>query len=330
MSAEHEVTFPAMGSHVRLLIGGAGPGLPSAATAAAEAQSFVADFEATLSRFDRDSELCALNRDRRECVPASPLLRRAVAAGLVAAEQSRGLVDPTLVEEIERAGYFASRAWMAPASLEAALAQAPARRPAQPNSKARWRQWRVDEEAGEIVRPPGQRFDSGGSGKGLAADLLAMKLAGYRSFVVDCGGDVRVGGVDAELSPRLVHVEHPLSGKHLHAIRVSAGGVATSGLDRRIWRDACGRYAHHLLDPATGEPAWTGLIAVTALAATTLEAETLAKAALLSGPVGGAELLRRHGGLLVHDSGRVELVGSLARRPRVRLSQTNATLEVAA
>ena len=103
--AEHEVSFEAMGSRVRLLIGEPEPGMPSAAVAAAEAQGFVADFEATLSRFDRASELSALNRDRRERVPASPLLRRAVAAGLVAAEQSGGLVDPTLVEEIERAGY---------------------------------------------------------------------------------------------------------------------------------------------------------------------------------------------------------------------------------
>jgi len=330
MTAEHDISFAAMGSHVRLLIGEPGPGLPPAATAAAEAQSFVADFEATLSRFDRESELSALNRDRRERVPASPLLRRAVAAGLVAAEQSRGLVDPTLVGEIERAGYVASRAWMAPASLAAALAQAPARRPAGPHHEGRWRRWRVDEEAGEIVRPPGQRFDSGGSGKGLAADLLAMKLAGYRSFVVDCGGDIRVGGVEAEVRPRVVHVEHPLSGERLHAIRVSSGGVATSGLDRRIWRDACGRYAHHLLDPATGEPAWTGLIAATALAATALEAETLAKAALLGGPARGAELLCVNGGILVHDSGRVQLVGSLAGRPRVRLPQPDTTLEAAA
>jgi thiamine biosynthesis lipoprotein len=328
--AEHDVSFEAMGSRVRLLIGEPGPGMPSAAVAAAEAQSFVADFEATLSRFDRASELSALNRDQREWVPASPLLRRAVAAGLVAAEQSGGLVDPTLVEEIERAGYVTSRAWMAPASLAAALAQAPARRPAGAHPEGRWRHWRVDEETGEVVRPPGQRFDSGGTGKGLAADLLAMRLAGYGSFVVDCGGDLRVGGVDATLSPRVVHVEHPLSGERLHAIRIGSGAVATSGLDRRIWRDACGRYAHHLLDPATGEPAWTGLIAATALGATTLEAETLAKAALLSGPIQGAAILQPGGGLLVHDSGRVELVGALAGKPRVRLPQRDSILEAAA
>ena len=56
--------------------------------------------------------------------------------------------------------------------------------------------------------------------------------------------------------------------------------MATSGINVRVWRRADGRYAHHLIDPRTGEPAWTGLVGVTALAPTGVEAETLAKAAL--------------------------------------------------
>ena len=51
---------------------------------------------------------------------------------------------------------------------------------------------------------------------------------------------------------------------------------------------------------------------MTALAPTALEAETLAKAALLCGPRGGAALLAEHGGVLVHDDGDVELAGPLA------------------
>ena len=77
-----------------------------------------------------------------------------------------------------------------------------------------------------------------------------------------------------------------------------------------------GGFAHHLLDPATGAPAWTGLISVTALAPTALEAETLAKAALLSGPDRRAGMLATYGGLLVHDDGDVEAVGPLRPRPR--------------
>ncbi len=317
--SEHDVSFDAMGSHVRLLIGEPGPELAPAAEAAERTRRFVAEFDAALSRFKSGSELCALNADPRERVPASPLLRQAVAAGLAAAERSGGLVDPTLVGEIESAGYVASRAGMNGLPLGEALAVAPPRRPASPSPERRWRLFEVDEEAGEIVRPPGLRFDTGGTGKGLAADLIAASLRGYPRFIVDCGGDIRLGGADALVHPYEVFVEHPLTGERAHVLKLGSGGVATSGLNVRIWRGADGRYAHHLIDPAGGEPAWTGLLGATALADTALEAETLSKAALLSGPEGGRELLADRGGFLVHDNGWVELVGPLAAAPRIRL-----------
>lgn len=330
MTAEHDTTFEAMGSHVRLLIGEPGPDLPAAAEAGERARRFVEEFEATLSRFDPVSELTALNRDCRDRVPASPLLRQAVRAGLWAAAASGGLVDPTLVDQIEQAGYASSRVGVVPAPLRSALAAAPARRPAEPDPAASWRRFQVDETRGEIVRPPGLRFDSGGIGKGLAADLIATSLEGYSRFVVDCGGDIRVGGRDASRHPRTVAVEHPLSGGRPYVVSLRCGGIATSGLNVRIWRREDGGFAHHLLDPSTGRPAWTGLVGVTALGASTLEAETLSKAALLAGPERGRELLAAHGGLLVHDGGRVELVGRLAAPPRVRLPRPVGRREVAA
>jgi len=316
---EHDLLFDAMGSHVRLLIGEPGPGMDPAPAAAEDARRFVAEFDAALSRFKPESELSALNADPRERVPASALLRRAVRAGLQAAELSDGLVDPTLVGEIESAGYVASRAGIEGEPLAAALAEAPSQRPARPRPDESWQQIQVDDEAGTISRPPGVRFDTGGTGKGLAADLIAERLRGYSRFVVDCGGDIRIGGADALVSPYEVFVEHPLSGERAFVLKLGGGAVATSGLNVRIWRDETGRCAHHLLDPATGEPAWTGLIGATALGDTAVEAETLAKAALLSGPEGGRKALAERGGMLVHDDGRVEAAGPLAVRPRVRI-----------
>ena len=319
--SEHDRTFDAMGSHVRLLIGEPGPGMEPAEVAAERGRRFVEGFDATLSRFRPESELCRLNADPRQRVPASALMRRAVAAGLFAAERSDGLVDPTLVGEIERAGYVASRAGMNGLPLRDALLEAPERRSAGQRPERAWRGFAVDEEAGEIVRPPGLRFDTGGTGKGLSADMLAASLRGYSRFVVDCGGDIRIGGAEALVRPFEVFVEHPISGERAHVLRLGCGGVATSGINVRSWRDERGRVAHHLLDPATGEPAWTGLVGATALGDTALEAETLSKAALLSGPERGRQLLAERGGLLVHDSGWVELVGPLAVAPRVRLPE---------
>lgn len=320
---EHDLTFDAMGSHVRLLIGEPGPGMPPVAVAAEQGRRFVEDFDAALSRFKPTSELCRLNADERERVPASELLRRAVEAGVFAAECSDGLVDPTLVGEIEEAGYVASRAGMDGLPLREALDDAPPRRPASPRPEQRWRGFEVDDEAGEIVRPPGLRFDTGGTGKGLAADMVAAGLRGYSRFIVDCGGDIRIGGADALVHPYEVYVEHPITGGRAHVLRLGSGGVATSGINVRIWRDEQGRYAHHLLDPASGEPAWTGLVGATALGDTALEAETLSKAALLSGPERGRQILAERGGLLIHDSGRAELVGPLAVAPRIRLPEVS-------
>ena len=327
---EHDVIFDAMGSHVRLLIGEPGPGMAPAPAAAERARKFVTEFDAALSRFKPDSELCSLNEDPRERVPASELLRDAVKAGLAAAERSGGLVDPTLVGEIESAGYVTSRAGVPGAPLGAALAEAPPRRPARPNPEASWRQFEADDATGTVNRPPGVRFDTGGAGKGLAADLIAARLRGYSRFIVDCGGDIRIGGADALVQPYEVFVEHPLTGERAYVLRLGSGAVATSGLNVRVWRGADGRYAHHLIDPSTGEPAWTGLIGATALGDTAVEAETLAKAALLSGPEGGRQILGERGGLLVHDSGRVETVGPLSAKPRIRLPESPATEEAKA
>ncbi len=311
--------FSLMGTHLRLVIGTpARPGVPAPAETDERVVALLEDYEARLSRFRPGSDLARLNADPRATVPASPLLRDAVRAALEAAERTGGLVDPTLLPALEAAGYRESwdRARRVPLA-EALAAAGTGRRPAGPDPAARWREIAVDDAAGTITRPPGLRLDTGGTGKGHAADLAAELLDGYDAWAVDCGGDLRVGGTAGLV--RDVEVEHPFTGETLDRVRVRTGAVATSGLRSRIWRAANGDIAHHLLDPATGEPAFTGLVAVTALAPTAVQAEALAKAALLSGPGRARTLLARHGGIAVHDDGTPERVGRLEPAPRVRI-----------
>jgi FAD:protein FMN transferase len=305
-----DYTFDAMGSEIRLLIGDRlVRTAPPPLEAADRERAFVWDFSDRLSRFRDESELSALNRATTRAVRASPLLRAAVSAGLWAAERSSGLVDPTLVRALERVGYDHSLNGVTPASLSQALAQAPPHRPARPHPAARWRRISVDDRAGLLIRPPGVMIDTGGTGKGLCADAVALRLGGYTRFVVDCGGDIAVGGVGAQLEPYAIDVEHPLTGRSIGSIDVSRGGIATSGLNVRIWRRPNGTFAHHLLDPSSGRPAWTGLIGATALGSSALEAETLSKMALLLGPGGARRVLAERGGVIVHNSGRVEVIG---------------------
>ncbi len=292
-------TFRALGSSVRIIVTA-----PDARGLLARARAQLHDFEVCASRFRPDSELAALNADPRTVVPASPQLRDAVGAALWAARRSGGLVDPCLLDALEAAGYRRSFTPRERARGElTSLYDVKSSRPARPHPAALWRQVRVSVDA--IERPPGLRLDLGGSGKGHAADRLAGLLGSARSWVVDAGGDVRVGGEHEVL------VAHPLAAAPAARLRIDGGAVATSSVVRRAWRTAEGRAAHHLLDPSTGEPAWTGLLAVTALAPTTLEAETLCKTALLSGPAGARRVLARGGGVAIHADGTIEPIGPL-------------------
>ncbi len=291
MSAPIDISFAALGSTVRLIA--AGPGAP---VAVVRARAEILGYHRRLSRFLPDSELSVLNADPRPVVPASPLLRSAVGAGLWAASFSGGLVDPCMLDALEAAGYDRSYG----------RADAPAQRPdgplrvASPDPAERWRDVRVDDAAGTIARPPGLRLDLGGSGKGHVADLVARRFRRCRGWVVDAGGDVLVGGA------RAVEIAHPLRRQRAARLHVDAGAVATSSVVSRAWERGDGRRAHHLLDPASGEPVRTGLLSATAVAATTLHAETLAKIALLRGPDDARRVLAARGGVLVHEDGGVE------------------------
>jgi len=278
---------------------------------AAVVRAVLDDVERALSRFRPGSELCAVNRDPRAVVPVSPLLGELARAAEWARSRSGGLVDATLVGELEAAGYATSRAGVVPAPLDEALRAAPPRRPARCRKPAA-RALRVD-ASGRLHRAPGVRLDSGGLGKGLAADLAASLLPPDVRFAIDCGGDLAVGGPGG---PWQVAVASARTGAEAARLQVRAGGVATSGIHARLWRRADGAFAHHVLDPSTGRPAWTGLVAVTAVGASALEAEVLAKSALLSGPERARAVLFRRGGVLQHDDGRVEVLGGM---PFVRL-----------
>jgi thiamine biosynthesis lipoprotein len=257
------------------------------------AQEIAEEVHRRLTRFDPGSDLCRLNADPRELVPAAPLVRRFAEAVRWAGEASGGLVDATCLPAVEAAGY---REHWTPGATPAGdrTAQATAAwRPA-------WSQVGVEGEA--VRRPPGTRLDSGGLGKGLAADLMAAALAACATWVVDCGGDLRIGGLAG--AERAVDVADPHGCAPIHRLMVARGAVATSGVTRRAWEGS-----HHLVDPRSGRPADTGIVQVTALARTGLQAEVRAKTALLAGPDGAADVLPS-GGVYVTADGDVRVVTS--------------------
>jgi FAD:protein FMN transferase len=298
-ASEAAERFGCFGGGCTVFVQGTGPaGSPSEAVVLAKRRLLA--WHRQFSRFEPSSELSRLNRDRRETVPVSAMMTRFVEAALHAAAITGGLVDPTLVDAIEQAGYgqdFAGTE-VPPTDL---VSHVSLRRPASPHPLARWREVSVDRRHGTVSRPIGVRLDSGGIAKGLFGDVLAGVLSWHQSFAVDAAGDIRLGGAGGLARPvQIASPNHPDA--ILHSFDLADGAVATSGITKRSWIDGRGRLAHHLLDPATGDPVFTGIVQATALAPSGVEAEALAKAAVLSGPDAAAGWLV-HGGVLIYEDG---------------------------
>jgi thiamine biosynthesis lipoprotein len=255
--------FDAMGTHVDVLL----VALEDAAGARAllDTEALVRGLEARLSRFRPDSELSRLNAQgsRR----AGPDLVRVTELALAARKRTGGRFDPTVHDAVVAAGYdvtFAELEREAPADPGPAAARCGGRVRVEPD--------------GLIVLEQGTRIDLGGIAKGDAAERACDGLAPHGACLVNVGGDVATRGVPASGSWP-VGVETPNGPLTLE---LTAGGLATSGRDRRRWRRG-GEERHHVIDPSTGRPAATDLLRVTVVAADAVEAEVLATSLLLIG-----------------------------------------------
>lgn len=260
-------------------------------------------WEQALSRFREDSELSQLNRRAGEAVVVGPVLWEVARRSLQAARQSDGLVTPTLLNALVAAGYDRTfdqiRLGPQPAPVAAAEPQAP----------ADWRSIRMDAQARTITVPAGLRLDFGGIAKGWAAERAAKQLGAVGPALVNAGGDVAVFNsrrLEGGRRGWTVGVDDPLNaGGHIALIVLPAGGVATSGRDYRRWQQG-DLQQHHILDPRTGRPAQTDVLAATVVALSAADAEVAAKAALILGSRDGLKWINARpdlAGLLVLEDG---------------------------
>jgi thiamine biosynthesis lipoprotein len=262
-----------MGTTVRVLVD------PSAELAAHRSAASAIDGtfrreELRFSRFRADSELTRVNASAGRPIRVSSTFAAVVGLALEAAERTDGAFDPTILGALAALGYDRD--------FDEVLAGARgALHPA-----VRCGRWDEIEVEDDVVRlPAGVGLDLGGLVKGWTADIAAAAAleAGPGWVVVSAGGDLRVDG-EAPAIP--VAVEDPDDADdELLRLLVRSGGLATSSITKRSW----GPGLHHLIDPRTGRPADTGLVQVTATAATCAEAEVLAKAILLGGPAAAAD-----------------------------------------
>lgn len=139
-------------------------------------------------------------------------------------------------------------------------------------------------ENGRLAKSdPRVQLDFNSIAKGYTVDLLArlVESFGARNYIVDIGGEVCCKGVNRQGDPWRIGIETPFDGNMTDGeyvqkrIRLTDGGLATSGNYRRFYLDAEGNKVAHTIDPRTGRSALSRLLSVTVAAPTCAEADAL-------------------------------------------------------
>lgn len=129
--------------------------------------------------------------------------------------------------------------------------------------------------------------------KGYAVDELASILEAYAitNYLVEIGGEMRVSGLKPGEQDWVVAIEKPIT--HERAIQrtvtIGNNAIASSGDYRNYYEEDGVRFSH-LIDPTTAHPIQHNLVAVSVVAATSMEADGVATALIVMGAEKGRAL----------------------------------------
>jgi thiamine biosynthesis lipoprotein len=234
------------------------------------------------SRF-RDSELTRAQRRLSarpgQPVLVSPLLADLIRAALAAAERTGGDVDPTLADDLAALGYDRDFA-----QVERSSAAGRIRITVTTRIRHRWRDIRLD--GARLLMPPGVHLDLGASAKAFAADTCARRVTERLGcgVLVSLGGDIAVSGTPPDGGWRILIAEDSETPTDTagEVVAIESGAIATSSTTVRRWRRG-NLTLHHLIDPRTGGSVDSPWRTASVVAATCVDANTAATAAIVMG-----------------------------------------------
>ena len=192
-----------------------------------------------------------------------------------------------------------------------------------------YRAIQINDAAGTVfLSRKGMSIHLGGIGKGYAVDraISILRLRGLRDFMVQSGGDIYVSGMK-DGRPWRLGIQDPRGAENrsFAEFDLSDGTFSTSGdYERSFLKD--GRRYHHILDPATGEPA-RGTRSVTIVARGAVLADGLSTGVFVLGPAAGLALIEKLPdveGVIVSDANEVLISSGLRDKVRIVAPPTDA------
>jgi len=312
-------TFSVFGTTATLLV--SEPGQVAAARVIADAELAAVDL--ACSRFRPDSELSRLNAADGAVTTVSELFADLLEAALRAARLTDGDVDPTCGQALAEIGYDRDFAELRAAQAQAAgspTAGGPPHRLRRAGRVPGWHSVQLDRGRRQVRLAHGAQLDLGATAKAWASDhcaeIIARRLGS--GVLVSLGGDMAVAGPAPGGGWRVRVTDDHAAGSEApgQTVTIRSGGLATSSTTVRTWTGSGGQRVHHIINPATGEPARSCWRTVSVAAGSCVDANTASTAAIIRSAAALPWL--RDAGLparLVRGDGSVETTAGWPRDP---------------
>ena len=166
---------------------------------------------------------------------------------------------------------------------------------------------------GQIYLPEGMILDLGAVGKGIALDRILEYLKKddkITGAIISAGGSVLTFGEKPEGNEWKVGIANPADPSERIGVLALEGQwcISTSG-DYERYVEAGGVRYHHIIDPATGYPADSGVSGVTVLSKDGFLSDALSTACFILGPEKGTALAAYYGAevLFVNRDGSIRM-----------------------
>jgi FAD:protein FMN transferase len=193
--------------------------------------------EQACSRFTSSSELMQASRHVGTPVHISPLLYEPLFFALEMAKLTDGLFDPTVGKMMEDAGF--NRHYLTGARMVS---------PA--DDSASYKDIILNPDMRTLTLKKPLVIDLAAVAKGFAIDLAINELKDFEGFIVNAGGDLFAGGVDANLNKWKIGIQHPYQKDEIiEMIEICNEAICTSGSYER--RNPIKPEEHHLMNPKT-------------------------------------------------------------------------------
>lgn len=248
-----------------------------------KAAEYIEKLDDMLSTGDANSEISILNSQREETV--SDECRELIEDAVEMCKDTEGVFNPAIYP-IKQLWGFDTKEFRVPdqKEIEDALSL-------------------IDTEQiiikgnGISLKKEGMKIDLGGIAKGYTSGKVMeiFKEYGIQSGLVSLGGNVQALGTKTDGSNWKVAVQHPDdSEQYLGILEINNKAVITSGGYERYFVED-GKTYHHIIDPATGYPADSGLKSVTIVSEDGTLADGLSTSIFIMGKEKGIEYWKNSG-----------------------------------